>query len=205
MKLMAIRQTLPESRQLDLLGGGIASTEVHRLFFALMPDEATRSELTAVAEGLRVSRPRLRARWIHPSRYHATLKFLGDHAALRPDMVDGAIAAAAQVRAAPFDWSLDRVDSFRGREPPCVLRSDEVPVPMQQLWHALGHALVLAGQGAPRERSFTPHITLAYSHGTMLEPLAIEPLAWRVAEFVLVHSVVGQGGYQILGRWALAD
>jgi hypothetical protein len=39
----------------------------------------------------------------------------------------------------------------------------------------------------------------------MLEPLAIEPLAWRVAEFVLVHSVVGQGGYQILGRWALAD
>ncbi|OOG60244.1 RNA 2',3'-cyclic phosphodiesterase [Rhodanobacter sp. C03] len=199
---MAIRQTLPETHQSDLLGG-IASTEVHRLFFALMPDDATRERLAAVAHGLKAARPGLRARWIHPDRYHATLHFLGDHAALRPSLVDGAVAAAEQVSAAAFDWTLDSASSFRGREPPCVLHGAEACAPLQQLWQTLGKALVLAGQGARLERSFTPHVTLAYSHGVMLPELAVESVTWPVAEFVLIHHVVGQGAYQILGRWPL--
>ena len=201
---MAIRQTLPDTHQSDLLGG-IASTEVHRLFFALLPDATTRERLAAVAAGLKAARPGLRARWIHPDRYHATLHFLGDHAALRPSLVDGAIAAADQVSVEPFAWTLDSATSFRGREPPCVLQGTEVSVPLQQLWQTLGKALALAGQGGHLERSFTPHVTLAYSQGSMLEPAVIEPVMWPVEEFVLVHNVVGQGGYQILGRWRLAD
>jgi 2'-5' RNA ligase len=202
---MPIRQTQPEARQLDLLGAGIASTELHRLFFALMPDDATRVRLAAAAEALRASHSGLRARWINPSRYHATLHFLGDHAALRPTLVDSAIAAADKIQAEPFAWTLDNASSFRGREPPCVLRCGEVPAPMQQLWQSLRHALALAGQGGHLERSFTPHVTLAYSHGTMLEPAAIAPVTWQVTDFVLVHNVVGQGSYQILGRWRMAD
>ncbi|MGH8158013.1 MAG: RNA 2',3'-cyclic phosphodiesterase [Rhodanobacter sp.] len=201
---MPIRQTLPETHQSDLLGG-IASMEVHRLFFALMPDNATRERLAAVAGALKASRPGLRARWIHPDRYHATLHFLGDHAALRPTLVDGAIAAADKVRAAPFSWTLDSATSFRGREPPCVLRGVETCAPLQQLWQALGKTLALAGQGARLERSFTPHVTLAYSHGTMLPELAVEPVIWPVTEFALIHHVVGQGAYQILGCWPLSD
>ncbi|WP_460876906.1 RNA 2',3'-cyclic phosphodiesterase [Rhodanobacter koreensis] len=205
---MPIRQTLPDTHQSDLLGG-IASTEVHRLFFALMPDDATRERLAGVAGAFRVSRPGLRARWIHPDRYHATLHFLGDHAALRPSLVDGAIAAADKIGVAPFTWMLDGVTSFRGREPPCVLRGVETCEPLLRLWSTLGKALALAGQGARLERNFTPHVTLAYSHGTMLEPAEVEAeveaVEWPVTDFVLVHSVVGQGGYQILGRWRLAD
>jgi 2'-5' RNA ligase len=202
---MPIRQTQPEPRQFDLLGGGIASTELHRLFFALMPDDATRVRLAAAAEALRASHSGLRARWINPSRYHATLHFLGDHAALRPMLVDGAIAAADKIHAEPFAWTLDNAASFRGREPPCVLRGAEVPDPMLQLWQTLRHALALDGQAGHLERSFTPHVTLAYSHSTMLEPAAIAPVSWQVTDFVLVHSVVGQGGYEILGRWRMAD
>ena len=202
---MPIRQTQPETRQLDLLGGRIAATEMHRLFFALMPDDDTRAQLAATAEALRASHSGLRARLINPSRYHATLHFLGDHPALRPTLVDGAIAAADKIHADPFAWTLDNAASFRGREPPCVLRSAEVPTPMQQLWQTLGHALTLAGQGGHLERSFTPHVTLAYSHGTMLEPAAIAPVTWQVAEFVLVHSLVGKGSYQVLGSWRMAD
>lgn len=200
---MPIRQTLPEARQFDLLGG-IASTEVHRLFFALVPDEATRERLAAVAGALKASRPGLRARWINPDRYHATLHFLGDHAALRPTLVEGAIAAADKISTTPFTWTLDRATSFRGREPPCVLQGVETCAPMQQLWSVLGKALALAGQHARLERSFTPHVTLAYSHGTMLESTEVESVAWPVTDFVLVHSVVGQGSYQILRRWSLA-
>lgn len=200
---MPIRQTLPETRQFDLLGGGVASTEVHRLFFALMPDDATRERLATVAGALRASRPGLRARWIHPDRYHATLHFLGDHAALRPGLVEDAIAAADKLRAASFNWTLDGVTSFRGREPPCVLHGVETCAPLQALWSALGKTLALAGQGARLERSFTPHVTLAYSHGTMLESAEVDAVEWPVTDFVLVHSVVGQGGYQTLGRWPL--
>lgn len=200
---MPIRQTLPETRQFDLLGGGVASTEVHRLFFALMPDDATRERLATVAGALRASRPGLRARWIHPDRYHAPLHFLGDHAALRPGLVEDAIAAADKLRAASFNWTLDGVTSFRGREPPCVLHGVETCAPLQALWSALGKTLALAGQGARLERSFTPHVTLAYSHGTMLESAEVDAVEWPVTDFVLVHSVVGQGGYQTLGRWPL--
>ena len=157
---MAIRQTLPDTHQSDLLGG-IASTEVHRLFFALLPDATTRERLAAVAVGLKAARPGLRARWIHPDRYHATLHFLGDHAALRPSLVDAAVAAADKVSLAPFAWTLDSAASFRGREPPCVLQGAEVSAPLQQLWQMLGKTLVLAGQGAHLERSLTPHVTLA--------------------------------------------
>ena len=138
---MPIRQTLPETRQFDLLGGGVASTEVHRLFFALMPDDATRERLVTVAGALRASRPGLRARWIHPDRYHAPLHFLGDHAALRPGLVEDAIAAADKLRAASFNWTLDGVTSFRGREPPCVLHGVETCAPLQALWSALGKTL----------------------------------------------------------------
>lgn len=202
---MPIRQTVPETRQFDLLGGGIASTEVHRLFFALLPDAATCERLAVVATGLKAAYPGLRARWIHPDRYHATLHFLGDHSVLRPSLVDAAVVAADKVSMAPFAWTLDSTTSFRGREPPCVLQGAEVSAPLQQLWQTLGKTLALAGQGTHLERSFNPHVTLAYSHGAMLEAMEVESVMWPVVEFALVHHVVGQGAYQILGRWSLAQ
>jgi len=177
----------------------------HRLFFALVPDPATRERLAHAGEVLKASRPGARLRWVHPARYHATVHFLGNDTALRPELVDAAVAAAGTVRSAPFAWTLDSVASFHGCQPPCVLRGAVIPAPLQQLWHALGHALLLAGLGDHLERRFIPHVTLAYSHGAMLEPAAIEPVTWPVADFALLHSVVGQGGYRTLGRWALAQ
>lgn len=200
---MAIRQILPESHQLDLLGGGIASTEVHRLFFALMPDQATRLALTALAEDVRMSRPHFRARWIQPARYHVTLRFLGDHSALRPALVDAAIGAATRLTAVPFDWLLDTIETFRGREPPCVLRSEAPSEPMVQLWHSLGQVLALAGVSVARENAFMPHVTLAYGTGAMIDSMAVGPLLWRVDAFALIHSVVGHSKHEILGRWPL--
>ena len=202
---MAIQQLFSSTRQLDLLGGAVAASQVHRLFFALLPAAATRARLLALAELLKRGHPELRARWVDPARYHATLHFLGDHAALRPDLVEAALAAAGKLRAAAFEWTLDSAISFRGREPPCVLRGAEVPPPLLQLWQALGHALALAGQGGSREREFTPHVTLGYGRGALAQPLAVEPVTWPAREFALIHHVVGQGAYQVLGRWPLAD
>jgi 2'-5' RNA ligase len=78
-----------------------------------------------------------------------------------------------------------------------------VPEPLQQLWQDLRHALVLAGQGRHVARSFTPHVTVAYSHAALLDATPLEPVAWRVERVALIHSVVGQQDYQVLAEWSL--
>jgi RNA 2',3'-cyclic 3'-phosphodiesterase len=201
---MAIRPTPSDQPQLDLLGTADARpAEVHRLFFALLPDAATRARLAQAAQAFKASHPGLRARWVSPARYHATLHFLGDHALLRQDVVDAAMAAATELRMAPFEWVLHEAASFRGRQPPCILRSSSVPEPLQQLWQDLRRALVLAGQGRHVALSFTPHVTIAYSHAVLLDVTPVEPVAWRVERVALVHSVVGQQDYQVLAEWSL--
>jgi RNA 2',3'-cyclic 3'-phosphodiesterase len=202
---MAASRTPPDAPQLDLLGTAHAKPhEIHRLFLALMPNAAARAQFAHAAETLKARHPSLRARWVGAARYHATLHFLGDQPMLRPDIVSATQAAMDTVRCAPFIWTLHYAASFRGRQPPCVLRSDEVPDPLQQLWEDARRSLILAGQGGHLERGFLPHVTLAYSHGAMMDVTPIEPLAWRVDEIALVHSVVGRPDYQLLARWQLA-
>ena len=187
--------------QPDLFGGaGRAPAEVHRLFFALLPGEAVARHIEAVAASV-ATKQHLRARMIRPSRYHATLHFLGDHAQLREDLVDAAIAAAGKVHANPFELVLDVASGFHGREPPCVLRCAQTPTALQTLWQDLRQALMLAGLGAQLSRNFTPHVTFAYSRGAMPHTVPVEPIAWRVEGFALLHSVVGGGEYRTLDAW----
>ena len=192
-----------DTPQLDLLGGQAEPAQTHRLFFALLPDEATRAAFARIAETLKASQPSLRARWVTPARYHATVHFLGDHPMLRGDIVQAAARAGDALQASAFDWTLDYVGGFHGREPPCVLRSTEMPAPLQQLWAQLREGLIRAGQGAHLSRSFTPHVTLGYSRGGLLAETPVQPLAWRVNQLALVHSVVGQGDYRLLHSWPL--
>ena len=201
---MSFRRSPPPDIQADLLGGGSgAPAEVHRLFFALLPGEPVRRQIETVAAGVAVAQ-HLRARMIRPSRYHATLHFLGDHPMLRNDIVQAAVSAARKVRCEPFDLVLDSASGFHGREPPCVLRCSQVPAELTGLWQDLRQALVLAGQGVHLSRTFTPHVTFAYSRGAPPQEMAVEPITWRADGFALLHSVVGGGDYRMLDAWRFA-
>lgn len=57
--------------------------------------------------------------------------------------------------------------------------------------------MILAGQRRRIERSYTPHVTVAYGLA-LLEVTPIEPVAWQVGRLALVHSVVGQPDYRLL-------
>jgi RNA 2',3'-cyclic 3'-phosphodiesterase len=198
---MNSRRSSQADTQPDLLGGGShAPSEIHRLFFALLPDEATRRRIEQAATEV-VAAQHLRARLIRPSRYHATLHFLGDHPLLRNDIVNAATAAAGKVRATPFELVLDHAAGFHGREPPCVLRCSQVPAALQALWQDLHQALILAGLGAHLSRNFTPHVTFAYSRGALPQVVPIDPIAWWVEGFALLHSVVGGGECRTLDAW----
>ncbi len=204
MASMANRKKPIDIPQLDLLGDAHAGpVEVHRLFLALIPDESVRIRLAAVTDALKTRCPELRARWVNPARYHATLHFLGDHSMLRPDIVAATKAAAGSIRMAPFGWTLDHAAGFHGRQPPCVLRSSVIPEPLQQLWQDLRRGLLLAGLGGHLERTFTPHVTLAYSRGMLLQPTTIEPVTWQVDQLALVHSMTGRSNHEVLACWPL--
>lgn len=183
------------------LGGG--PPEVHRLFFALWPSDAVRVQLLGLGGRLKAVE-QMAGDWLEPARYHATVHFLGDSSELRADQVRAAVRAADRTEHRGFDWWLDRVDSFHGARPPCVLRSGDDPPALAALWQQLREALILEGLGKSLGAQFTPHVTLAYGLRRLPEPLPVEPLHWPVDTLALIHSSSSLPGYQLLQQWHLA-
>ncbi|HUB88368.1 MAG TPA: RNA 2',3'-cyclic phosphodiesterase [Dyella sp.] len=198
-------KTDPSAAQADLFDSPTAArAETHRLFFALMPDAAIRHAIEQAAAAVQQQHPALRARWVRPERFHATLNFLGDFPAVPDQVLEKALAAANTMHAQTFAWTLDYAASFRGHEPPCVLRGSQTPTELLALWRNLQAALVATGLRLRDERQFTPHVTLAYARQELPQATPVPPIVWHVDRFVLIHNVVGKGSYQILGHWVLS-
>lgn len=177
----------------------------HRLFFALVPSEAVRVRISDVAAALRTQRA-LTGRWVRPARYHLTLAFLGDHVSLGDTLLASARSAgeAAAARAAPFVWTADRVDSFRGRQPPCVLRGESDVRALLELWSDLRRELACRALDAHMDRSFVPHVTLAYAERALPAPVMLEgSVEWPVDALELLHGEAGHRDYRTLGHWRL--
>jgi RNA 2',3'-cyclic 3'-phosphodiesterase len=172
---------------------------MHRLFFAIFPDPAALAAIGRIAARLNAEKV-LRGRWTAPAKYHVTARFLGDHADPTA-VIARAKAAAAQVRAAPFDIRFDRIVTFRGRHQwPCVVRctsgSDRA---VEALWRGLGAASSdVRGEAAGR---FLPHLTIAYADRMLDAPITIEPVITGIKAFALVDS--HDAKHEVLARWPL--
>lgn len=178
-------------------------SSVHRIFFAVVPDAQALRAIEAVAAELRASKA-IGGRWTDPAKYHATVRFLGDHR--EPEaLVDKARAAAAVVRQGAFAATFDRVATFGGRfQAPCVLRcTPQSDSCLEALWSALGDALTQQGIDSERDSRFMPHLTIAYADRRLAQPLRIDPITTAVGEFALVDSRVGAGTHSVIGRWPL--
>ncbi|MRI54305.1 RNA 2',3'-cyclic phosphodiesterase [Methylobacterium sp. DB1607] len=98
------------------------------------------------------------ARWIEPSDYHITLRFLGE--------VDDVVAAdldagLAEARARPaFSVTLDGLASFGGDRPRAIYAS-VVPSPDLTDLQEEHERIARRAGAAPERRKFTPHVTLA--------------------------------------------
>ena len=189
--------------QPSLPGFAPAPREIHNLFFALWPDEASRTHLAAAVDDLRVG-PVPSGRWIKPSRYHLTLQFLGEHPALPEDLIGHACGAAACVEAAAFEIDLDIAGSFGNTRIPCWLGSSEPPSGLRTLHDVLGTALREAGCRVVGGTSFTPHLTILRDADRPMQARLAKPLRWRIEEFVLIHSrTQPTAPYRVCGRWPL--
>ncbi|MFT4247577.1 MAG: RNA 2',3'-cyclic phosphodiesterase [Pseudomonas sp.] len=172
-----------------------------RLFFAVMPDARTAAAIGGLTRAL-AEREHLQGKPLASERLHVTLHHLGDYAGLPPSLLARARAAAERLRMPSFEVCFDRVGTFgaRRRQMPCVLRGEEGVKELFQLQRTLARRM--AEQGIVGDTRFTPHLTLLYTEATL--PLQrIEPVQWRVQEFVLIRSFLGQTRYQLEGRWAL--
>ena len=181
----------------DLFGG--ATAKVHRLFFALLPDEAGRSEVAACVATLRTAFPA--ARWVRSQRWHLTTHYLGESAGRRDDWIARAVEAAACVQAAGFTQRFDELRALGSPRNSALAVAAEMPSPgMAEFWSALRQRLQYAGFHLPGR--LLPHLTVAYVPPKPALPV-IEPVELRFDAFHLLHSIEGQAEYEVLGSWRL--
>ena len=179
------------------MGGSVT----RNVFFALVPDAATRGAMARTTDALR-ARHALRGRWLKPARYHMTLHFLGTFPELPLQLVGAACEAAGRVRQAAFDLVLDRAGHFPGGIGWLGCAGEG---PLHGLWQELRRELEASGVGMHGHAAFKPHVTVLRDAHGILPDEGIAPLAWPVREFVLIDSVPGEGsGHRPLGRWTLA-
>jgi 2'-5' RNA ligase len=168
--------------------------ERHRIFFALWPDEATRSALsraTRAAVGASGGRP------IAKNNLHLTVAFLGE-------VTDAALErarAVPPVAVGAFDLTLDTLGLWPDTRL-LWLASHAVPEPLDRLEDLLWERLA-AGGFPPERRVFRPHLTLARRARAV--EAEIEPVLWHVAELALVESfpIERNVHYEVLQTWPL--
>lgn len=174
-----------------------------RLFLATFPDRDTADRLAAFAAA-QCTHHDLRGKPLASDRFHVTLFHLDDSVGLRPDIVEAAGAAAARVVAAPFDVVFDQVTSFDAHreKSPFVLTAEHGNASLHAFHAGIGARLREAGLGHWVGSGFRPHVTLAYDR-LVIAPEKVAPIAWRVEEFVLVHSLLGRTRHIPLAHWPL--
>jgi 2'-5' RNA ligase len=179
------------------------ATQKDRIFFACVPDAETAARISALAEQLKAENT-FKGTLMRPEHLHITLFHLGDWITLPIDVVKLAEQAAAQVNAAPFQVTFDRVESFRNRTGiyPYVLTSTKGASGWQPFHRTLADALKRVGLGGATQGEFEPHVTLLRDE-KRARSKAIPSISWTVQDFVLIHSLLGKTEHIHLRRWPL--
>ena len=167
-----------------------------RLFFALWPDETAAARLAAAGVELAA---RIGGKPVPAEKIHLTLAFLGE---IAPDRIEAGLAAACEVRAAPFAMRLDRLGAFRGARVAWA-GTKTPPAQLVELQADLAGKLAAAGF-VLEERAFTPHLTLVRKVAAALPPETMPAVGWAARDFRLVRSEAGTGRYTELESWPLA-
>ena len=126
-----------------------------RLFAALSIPAEVGQALAAARGGV------FGARWIEPTDYHVTLRFVGDvdaHAAR--EVAD----ALASVRHPPIAVDFQGLSWFGGDKPRAIVARIRPTPPLVELQSDLERRLRRVGM-PPETRNFAPHVTLARLRG----------------------------------------
>lgn len=165
-----------------------------RLFFALWPDAASRSQIDQLNQTL--DQP---GRKLVPENLHITLVFLGN---VSDEIAEAVQQQAAFISARPFSLTFDKIDYWRRPKVLCMTCQRQ-PKPLYQLVNALTQ-MVEAFPVKLDKRAFRAHITLMRKAKSRPQ-CDFEPITIDADSFVLVQSVSTENGvrYDVLARWPL--
>jgi len=166
---------------------------LHRLFFAIRPPEDARPYFL---EEQRRFGP---GRAVREEYLHLTTALSNDYQIFPSVLANRMLAIGDWVIADQFRVVLDQVVATRHSVAMCAsekLRSFAALSRVLALGMIRAQVPIRAGW---RSR---PHATLLYRRGEPLQQ-CIDPTSWTVTEFLLIHSHVGFGLHEELGRWPL--
>ena len=156
----------------------ITKQAVHKLFFALWPDEAVRQAL------VRLQSP-VRGRLIPQEKLHLTMAFLGQQPAeALPVLLD--ILHATHMP--PLQLTLDCYGYFK-RPRIAWAGMSAVPAGLLAAQGELMARLEAAGFSAATHGEFKPHITLAREAKEAPAEFSLAPIVWKVEGIALVESM----------------
>jgi 2'-5' RNA ligase len=179
-----------------------------RLFAAVpIPDPARKQILELLAHLRQCDWP---VRWVHDEGLHLTLKFFGEVAPERLDVIIEAIRFAAN-GTGPLPLKLGRLGAFPTRSRPRILwvgiEGDPSLELLQDRIERGCEAIGFPPEGAP----FQPHVTLGRvregqripARGLDEQSERLEPVAFVAEEVVLYESVLTTGGPRYESRLTL--
>jgi 2'-5' RNA ligase len=161
------------------------------LFVALWPPEPVREAIA-----------RWQSAWVWPryaapvpaERLHITLQFLGNVPVLR--LAD--LRSAIHVQSPPFALALGRPQVWGNGV--AVARPQDMPMLLRSLQARLVNRLHEAGF-VVEERPYRAHVTLARKAAHATAPQQALSVEWPVNDHVLVRSLPGGRGYEVIERF----
>lgn len=147
-----------------------------RLFYALWPDEATRSALVKLQASIQ-------GRMTHVQDLHLTLAFLG---AQSPALLPVLQALMTRLPATAMTLPVDCIGYFPGKAI-CWAGIQAPPAALIALRQELLRALAQHNMIANQDTRFKPHITLARDAIAAAVP-DMTPVIWRADHIALVQS-----------------
>lgn len=180
-------------------------TATNRLFFALRLSQTAARQASALTAKWLDQRG-VQAKATRPDRLHVTLWKLGDYLNVPDEVVNLALSAGADVEMESFDARFDHAGSVGEHGGLILTGKGGGMTPLHELRKALASRLRRAQGNHAGNPRFQPHITLIYGGNTpwaYVPRQIVEPVEWRVNEFVLIHSLLGKTQHIVLGRWSL--
>jgi 2'-5' RNA ligase len=180
-----------------------AAVQTARVFFALWPDAAARTEF---AQATRKAVRSCGGRPVPAHNLHATLVFLGSVVVTRLAQLSDLAGGIARSKAvAPFELEFERLEYWRK---PRVLTATAAASAGVAAAGALARALLEATLGAgfdPDSRPFRPHVTLARKVGNLTRVPEMQPVRLAFNSFALVESrTLAEGPlYSVVESFAL--
>lgn len=171
------------------------SGALHRVYFALWPDEALRAALAAAVAPVLAGaggRPVLAA------DLHVTLEFIGEVA---PPALAALVRIGASIAPPPVTLTLDRLEWWSGSRA-LVVAASAPPASLMAMQQGLRQRVAAAGLRVDA-REYRPHLTIARGVPAQPWPVPALSLAWQVGAVALVESAGAATGarYRPLAVW----